>query len=119
MGLLSADLQRHRTSLVKSAFLVKADQPKEKRASAVDVLRATLEQYAGADRSIEKSASQEDHTRLYNLHRAVEASYREAVKAGKRSEADTELSKFSGWAYLKGQPGEEGDLHPFPVPAEK
>ena len=85
----------------------------------LEFLRVALECFAGADASLEKSASEKDTVRLYQLHEEVEKSYRSAVKAGKRNEADALLGKFSGWRYLKGMPGEAGDLHPLPAPEEK
>lgn len=115
MGLLAADLER-----LKS-FVVRA--PGTKVASArpgpVEALRASLESYAGALVPAEKTASAEDHARLWTLHEGVEAAYREAARLGKRAEADAALDKFSGWTYLKGRPSEPGDLHPLPAPAER
>jgi hypothetical protein len=119
MGLLSADLERHRSGLRKVSHIEKATPVIQKKASAMDILKICLEQFAGADTAMEKSASDDDRSRLFTLHEAVETAYRESVKAGKRPEADTLVDKFAGWKYLKGQPGEAGDLHPFPAPGEK
>lgn len=119
MGLLSADLERHRSGLRKVSFIEKATPVIQKKASAMDTLKVCLEQFAGADTAMEKAASEEDRGRLFILHEAVEVAYRESVKAGKRPEADALTDKFAGWKYLKGQPGEAGDLHPFPAPGEK
>ena len=112
MGLLTADLDRYRRALPKSASF--AQKP-----GAVEVLRNALEKFSGADSVLEKAASAEDSARLWELHKAAEAAYREAVKAGKKPEADATLDKFSGWKWLKGAPGEPGDLHPMPAPDEE
>ena len=85
----------------------------------VDVLRSKLAEHAGLEVSTEKTASTEDNGRLYELHREVEMVYRAAVKVGRRPEADALLDKFAGWRYLKGQPGEPGDMTPLPAPEEK
>lgn len=85
----------------------------------VDVLRSKLAEHAGLQSATEKTASAEDNSRLYELHREVEMVYRASVKLGKRPEADALLDKFAGWRYLKGQPGEAGDLTPLPAPEEK
>jgi hypothetical protein len=119
MGLLSADLERHRSGLRKVSYIEKATPVIQQKASTLDILKVCLEQFAGADAAMEKSASEPDRSRLFTLHEAVEVAYRESVKAGKRPDADTMLDKFAGWKYLKGQPGETGDLHPFPAPGEK
>lgn len=119
MGLLSVDLERHRSGLRKVSYIEKATPVMQKKASILDILKVCLEQFAGADTAMEKSASEADRGRLFTLHEAVEVAYRESVKAGKRPEADLEIDKFAGWKYLKGQPGEAGDLHPFPAPGEK
>jgi len=119
MGLLSADLDRHRSGIGKVAFLTKASEPAIKRPTPSELLKICLEQYTGATQTLEKSATETDYRYLHDLHKAVEAAYRSAVKLGKRDEADKVVEKFAEWKYLKGQPGQEGDLHPFPVPNEK
>lgn len=119
MGLLSVDLERHRSGIRKVATIEKATPVMQKKASTLDILKVCLEQFAGADTAMEKSASEEDRSRLFILHESVEVAYRDAVKAGKRPDADALTEKFAGWKYLKGQPGEAGDLHPFPAPGEK
>lgn len=85
----------------------------------VDVLRSKLAEHAGLEAASEKTASADDDGRLYELHREVEMVYRAAVKLGKRPEADALLDKFAGWRYLKGQPGEPGDMTPLPAPEGK
>lgn len=85
----------------------------------VDILRSKLAEHAGLEAAMEKTASADDNGHLYALHREVEMVYRAAVKLGKRPEADKLLDKFAGWRYLKGQPGEAGDMTPLPVPEEK
>jgi len=95
----------------KTASIMKPDP--------VESLRAALELYAGATQAIEKTAGETEHQRLWTLHGQAETAYRNAVKLGKRPEANAMLDKFAGWSYLKGQPGEPGDLHPLPAPEEK
>lgn len=119
MGLLSVDLERHRAGIRKVSYIEKVTPVAKKTASSLDTLKVCLEQFAGADTAMEKAASEEDRSRLFALHQAVETAYRETVKAGKRPDADALIEKFAGWKYLKGQPGEAGDLHPFPAPGEK
>lgn len=118
MGLLSADLELHRRSIKKIAS-VKPHEEDVAQPTPVDSLKIAIELYAGADHGSEKTASDADLKRLHVLHKGVESSYREAVKAGKKVEADQLLDKFSGWRWLKGAPGEPGDLHPLPAPDEK
>jgi hypothetical protein len=126
MGLLSFDLQYHRKSAMRKVDLPKvafeldakpaaAQEPQSK----VETLQAALELFAGAERGTEKTADTKDLDRLYDLHRKVESEYRLAVKCGKKPDADALLDKFSGWRYLKGAPGEPGDMHPLPAPEEK
>lgn len=119
MGLLSVDLERHRAGIRKMASIEKADLIALPKPGILDLLKTCLEQYVGAEQTLEKAAIEDDHKYLFKLHEAVEASYRNAVKIGKRPEADKMLEKFAGWKYLKGQPGEVGDFHPFPAPDEK
>ena len=83
------------------------------------MLETGLDRYAGACSTIEKSASENDSEKLWTLHGEVEKDYRWAVREGKRAEANELIDKYAGWAYLKGAPGEPGDLHPFPAPDEK
>ena len=90
-----------------------------KGVNPVDILRSRLAEHAGFETATEKTASADDHGRLYALHREDEMIYRAAVKLGKRPEADALLDKFAGWRYLKGQPGEPGDMTPLPAPEEK
>jgi hypothetical protein len=111
MGLLAADLKRLRSKTASEA------PPKPVR--QIENLRDELERYAGAEHSLQKEASAQDHERLFVLHGNVETTYREAVKIGKRKEANVLLDKFAGWTYLKGSPGVPGDMTPFPVPDEK
>ncbi len=110
MGLLAGDLERW----LKTASVapVEGENP-------IIRLRAELEQYAGAEISLTKEASDADYERLYTMHKNVEAAYRGAVKVGKKPEADAILDKFANWKYLKGAPGEPDDLHPLPAPDEK
>lgn len=115
---MTADLERHRSGSRKTASLEKSDAPAPK-ATPLDILKVCLEQHAGAAASLQKTASDEECTYLYDLHRAVERAYRLTVKVGKRPEANALLDKFAGWVYLKGQPGEAGDMHPFLAPGEK
>jgi hypothetical protein len=117
MGLLSADLDRHRTHLRVNGDTKQASHPA--LPSAVESLRSSLERFAGAEASLEKSASDKDHERLWRIHEEVEKAYRRSVKEGRKTEADALLDKFAGWQYLKGMPGEAGDLHPLPAPEEK
>lgn len=118
MGLLSADLEVHRRSIKKIAA-VKPHEEDVALPGPVDQLKIAIELYAGAGQGSEKVASESDLKHLYNLHKGVESSYRETVKAGRKVEADQLLDKFSGWRWLKGAPGEPGDLHPLPAPDEK
>jgi hypothetical protein len=118
MGLLAADLERLRSHMnapvariSKTASMAKPEP--------VETLRSALELYAGAAQATEKTAGDDEHKRLWSLHEQAEAAYRNAVKLGKRVEASAVLDKFAGWSYLKGQPGEQGDLHPLPAPEEK
>lgn len=126
MSLMAADLERHRGKFItkaaadRSAVLI---EPK-----ALSVLELELDRYAGAMVAMEKSASgpldphrdlTQDHRKLWAIHEAVEKDYRWACKEGKRDEANKLIDKYAGWAYLKGQPGEPGDLHPLPAPDEK
>lgn len=115
MGLLAADLASHRQRLIPAHALRKEARVKEEL-RPLDLLRGSLELYAGAELTLEKSASTEDHTRLFQLHAGVEKAYRDAVKEGKKPEADALLDKFAGWKYLKGAPGQVGDKHPLPAP---
>lgn len=114
MGLLAADLARYRSAragTVKTAAAPVSDP--------VGFLRIGLEAFTGAQVVLEKSASPEDYHRLYTMHREIERAYRESVKIGKKPEADEILSKFSGWSWLRGAPGEPGDWTPLPAPDEK
>lgn len=115
MGLLSADLERYRIRHAKTA----GEVPLEKPVTPLDILQSRLAEYAGMGQATEKTASSQDLERMYAIHREVEQAYRAAVKVGKRPEADAALDKFSGWRYLKGQPGEPGDMKPFPAPDSK
>jgi len=118
MGLLSADLEVYRRSIKKVAA-VKPHEEDVVLPGPVDHLKIAIELYAVADQGAEKTASDVDLKHLHSLHKGVESSYREAVKAGKKVETDQLLDKFSGWRWLKGAPGEPGDLHPLPAPVEK
>lgn len=115
---MTADLARHRQGLTKRASLDKPEAPPPPP-TPIDLFKVCLEQHAGAANSLDKTASDQDFGHLYALHRAVETAYRGCVKVGKRPEANAMLEKFSGWSYLKGQPGEAGDMHPFVLPGEK
>ena len=115
MGLLSADLERYRARHQKQAGELKPEKP----VMPLDILQSRLAECAGMEQSTEKTASAQDLERLYALHREVEQAYRTSVKTGKRPEADAMLDKFSGWRYLKGQPGEPGDMSPLPAPEKK
>ncbi len=109
MGLLSYDLERLRSAMLISPKTASTNSPMEE-------LRSALELYSGASAALEKSAGMEEHGRLWRLHGNVESAYRKTAKVGKRPEADALLDKFSGWAYLKGQPSEPGDMKPLPGP---
>lgn len=112
MGLLAEDLKRWKK-------VASPEPPSVSDGDPLGKLRGELERYAGAETSLEKEASEADYERLYTLHKNVESAYRGAVKAGKKPEADKALDKFSSWRYLKGAPGEPGDLTPLPEPEEK
>lgn len=120
MGLLAADLERHRMEIKTSS---RPGRTMEKTASVpanpVESLRVALELYAGAEKALEKSAGETDHARLYRIHRTVEEEYRKVAQVGRRPEADAILDRFPGWTYLKGQPPEPGDWTPLPAPEEK
>jgi hypothetical protein len=118
MGLLAADLERLRSHMNAPAARISKTASMSKP-EPVETLRAALELYAGATQATEKTAGDDEHKRLWTLHLQAEAAYRNAVKLGKRVEASAVLDKFAGWSYLKGQPGEPGDLHPLPAPEEK
>ncbi len=118
MGILQADLNEY----LKSYRRLPPDEEKTasplEETDVLDVLKISLERYAGACASLTKEASDDDHQRLYLLHGAVEDSYAVCAKFGKRPEANELLDKFSGWTYLKGCPKKRNDWTPLPVPEE-
>lgn len=125
MGLMAADLERHRSRLTTKTA---SERPMVRtEPKALTVLEMGLDRYAGAIVALEKSASiadphrnpDDDHQKLWSIHEDVEKCYRMVCKEGRRIEANKLIDKYAGWAYLKGQPGEPGDLHPLPAPDEK
>lgn len=117
MGLMAADLERHRSRLTTKTA---SERPMARiEPNALIQLEMNLDRYAGATTTLDKSASEETHQKLWASHEDVEKCYRWASKEGRRIEANKLIDKYAGWAYLKGQPGEPGDLHPLPAPDEK
>lgn len=77
-------------------------KPETKEAAAL--LKAALERFRTKKQAMAKTASDKDYSELFQLHHGVHAAYGEAVRSGRRTEANKALDGFEGWEYLKGMP---------------